>query len=147
MICAECGKEFRPSGRGSTNKYCSGACRAKAYRKRKKSGIVTAPRHRKKKSTVPAKTEKAEKPEPAPELDRRSFERMMDTSVEEALRQARDRLKAAMDDKTTAANALPGITRQYVEICERLQNLGDANGLFDMDENEEVAEDVGASVV
>jgi NADH pyrophosphatase NudC (nudix superfamily) len=35
-ICNECGKEFEPV-RKTQAKYCSNACRQKAYRKRKKA--------------------------------------------------------------------------------------------------------------
>ncbi len=139
MKCLECGREFRPSGRGKPNKYCSGACRAKAYRRRKKTG-ATVERE--------SKPVKARKSTSLPELDRRSFERMMDDSFEDVLRHNRDRLREALDDISTPANALPAISRQLIAISERLENMQGGGGLFDdADDVTEVSEDVGASIV
>jgi hypothetical protein len=139
MKCLECGREFRPSGRGKPSKYCSGACKAKAYRRRKKNGEVVA---------VPKPTQAKENdPAGIPELDRRSFERMMDDSFEDVLRHNRDRLRAALDDISTPANALPAISRQLIAVSERLENMQGGGGLFDDDDVTEVSEDVGASIV
>mgnify|MGYP002523687765 CR=1 FL=1 len=139
MKCLECGREFRPSGRGKPNKYCSGACRAKAYRRRKKTG-ATVERE--------SKPVKARKSTSLPELDRRSFERMMDDSFEDVLRHNRDRLREALDDISTPANALPAISRQLIAVSERLENMQGGGGLFDdADDVTEVSEDVGASIV
>ena len=71
---------------------------------------------------------------------------MMDDSLEDVLRMNRDRLKAALQDPSTPANALPGISRQLIDVCERLQGMSGQGGLFD-DESMEVVEDVGASIV
>ncbi|MBU9103183.1 hypothetical protein KTF57_02360 [Bifidobacterium adolescentis] len=71
---------------------------------------------------------------------------MMDDSLEDVLRMNRDRLKAALDDPGTPANALPAISRQLIDVCERLQGMSGQGGLFD-DESMEVVEDVGASIV
>ena len=140
MECLECGREFRPSGHGKPSKYCSGACRAKAYRRRKKNGEVVA-------EPTP-KRMGAKMPVRSPELDRRSFERMMDDSFEDVLRHNRDRLREALDDISTPANALPAISRQLIAISERLENLQGGGGLFDdADDVTEVSEDVGASIV
>ena len=140
MECLECGREFRPSGHGKPSKYCSGACRAKAYRRRKKNGEVVA-------EPTP-KRMVAKMPVRSPELDRRSFERMMDDSFEDVLRHNRDRLREALDDISTPANALPAISRQLIAISERLENMRGGGGLFDeADDVTEVSEDVGASIV
>lgn len=139
MECLECGKEFRPSGRGKPGKYCSGACKAKAYRRRKKNGEIAAV----------AKPKRAETEGPAriTGLDRHSFERMMDDSLEDVLRHNRDRLREALDDISTPASALPGISRQLIAVSERLENMHGGGGLFDDDDVTEVSEDVGASIV
>lgn len=71
---------------------------------------------------------------------------MMDDSLEDVLRMNRDRLKAALQDPSTPTNALPGISRQLIDVCERLQGMSGQGGLFD-DESMEVVEDVGASIV
>lgn len=138
MECLECGKEFRPSGRGKPGKYCSGACKAKAYRRRKKNGEVAA--------VAKPKRAKTEGPARITGLDRRSFERMMDDSLEDVLRHNRDRLREALDDISTPASALPGISRQLIAVSERLENMHGGGGLFD-DDVTEVSEDVGASIV
>ena len=140
MECLECGRQFRPSGHGKPSKYCSGACKAKAYRRRKKNGEVVA-------EPTPKRAE-AESLARGPELDRRSFERMMDDSFEDVLRHNRDRLRAALDDISTPANALPAISRQLIAISERLENMHGGGGLFDADDEvAEAVEDVGAQIV
>lgn len=132
MRCEICGAVFRPSGHGKRQRYCSESCRNKAkYRRRKNGGSIP-----KEERVRPAATE----------LDRREFERMMDDSLEDVLRMNRDRLKTALNDPATPANALPAISRQLIDVCERLRDMGGQGGLFD-DENAEVVEDVGASIV
>ena len=64
------------------------------------------------------------------------------------LRANRDRLQKAMDDTSTPANALPAISRQLIDVCERIESL-QGGGLTDLldDEEDEVTDDVGASIV
>ena len=142
MICEVCGKQFRPSGKGSQQKYCSAKCRQKDYRRRKKNRPA---QHRNSKPPVKA-VETKQKPER--DLDQRSFERMMDGSMLDMLRANRDRLQKAMDDTSTPANALPAISRQLIDVCERIESL-QGGGLTDLldDEEDEVTDDVGASIV
>ena len=142
MICEVCGKQFRPSGKGSQQKYCSAKCRQKDYRRRKKNRPA---QDRNSKPPVKA-VETKQKPERA--LDQRSFERMMDGSMLDMLRANRDRLQKAMDDTSTPANALPAISRQLIDVCERIESL-QGGGLTDLldDEEDEVTDDVGASIV
>ena len=142
MICEVCGKQFRPSGKGSQQKYCSAKCRQKDYRRRKKNRPV---QDRNGKPPVKA-VETKQKPER--DLDQRSFERMMDGSMLDMLRANRDRLQKAMDDASTPANALPAISRQLIDVCERIESL-QGGGLTDLldDEEDEVTGDVGASIV
>ena len=90
MICEVCGKQFRPSGKGSQQKYCSAKCRQKDYRRRKKNRPA---QDRNGKPPVKA-VETKQKPER--DLDQRSFERMMDGSMLDMLRANRDRLLKAM---------------------------------------------------
>ena len=132
MICEVCGKQFRPSGKGSQQKYCSAKCRQKDYRRRKKNR--------------PAQDRNGKPPVKA--VDQRSFERMMDGSMLDMLRANRDRLQKAMDDTSTPANALPAISRQLIDVCERIESL-QGGGLTDLldDEEDEVTDDVGASIV
>lgn len=142
MICEVCGRQFRPSGRGSQQKYCSAKCRQKDYRRRKKNRPA---QDRNSKPPVKA-VETKQKPEQ--DLDQRSFERMMDGSMLDMLRANRDRLQKAMDDTSTPANALPAISRQLIDVCERIESL-QGGGLTDLldDEEDEVTDDVGASIV
>lgn len=142
MICEVCGKQFRPSGKGSQQKYCSAKCRQKDYRRRKKNRPA---QDRNSKPPVKA-VETKQKPER--DLDQRSFERMMDGSMLDMLRANRDRLQKAMDDTSTPANALPAISRQLIDVCERIESL-QGGGLTDLldDEKDEVTDDVGASIV
>lgn len=142
MICEVCGKQFRPSGKGSQQKYCSVKCRQKDYRRRKKNRPA---QDRNSKPPVKA-IETKQKPEQ--DLDQRSFERMMDGSMLDMLRANRDRLQKAMDDTSTPANALPAISRQLIDVCERIESL-QGGGLTDLldDEEDEVTDDVGASIV
>ena len=138
MKCELCGKEFQPSGHGRPQKYCSKSCRQKADYRRKKNNPA---RTRKSK---PAKAKR----KPEQELDRRNFERMMDGSMLDILRDNRDLLLKAMADPTTPANALPAISRQLIDVCERIEAL-QGGGLTDLldDEEDEVTDDVGASIV
>lgn len=142
MICEVCGKQFRPSGKGSQQKYCSAKCRQKDYRRRKKNRPA---QDRNSKPPVKA-VETKQKPER--DLDQRSFERMMDGSMLDMLRANRDRLQKAMDDTSTPANALPAISRQLIDVYERIESL-QGGGLTDLldDEEDEVTDDVGASIV
>ena len=137
MKCELCGKEFQPSGHGRPQKYCSKSCRQKADYRRKKNRPA---RDRNGKPPVKA-VETKQKPEQ--DLDQRSFERMMDI-----LRDNRDLLLKAMADPTTPANALPAISRQLIDVCERIEAL-QGGGLTDLldDEEDEVTDDVGASIV
>lgn len=142
MICEVCGKQFRPRGKGSQQKYCSAKCRQKDYRRRKKNRPA---QDRNGKPPIKA-VETKQKPER--DLDQRSFERMMDGSMLDMLRANRDRLQKAMDDTSTPANALPAISRQLIDVCERIESL-QGGGLTDLldDEEDEVTDDVGASIV
>lgn len=142
MICEVCGKQFRPSGRGCQQKYCSSKCRQKDYRRRKKNRPVQDGDGK-----PPVKAVET-KQKPEGDLDQRSFERMMDGSMLDMLRANRDRLQRAMDDMSTPANALPAISRQLIDVCERIESL-QGGGLADLldDEEDEVMDDVGASIV
>lgn len=139
MKCELCGKEFQPSGHGRPQRYCSKSCRQKADYRRKKNRPP---------QTAAKKTKTRTKREPEPDLDQRSFERMMDGSMLDILRDNRDLLLKAMADPTTPANALPAISRQLIDVCERIEAL-QGGGLTDLldDEEDEVTDDVGASIV
>ena len=44
MRCEICGGEFRPSGHGKRQRYCSESCRNKAKYRRRKNGGASTPR-------------------------------------------------------------------------------------------------------
>lgn len=142
MKCELCGKEFQPSGHGRPQRYCSKSCRQKADYRRKKNRPAQAVKSKPTAKAAPTKHE------PEPDLDQRSFERMMDGSMLDILRANRDRLQKAMDDTSTPANALPAISRQLIAVCDRIESL-QVGGLTDLldDEEDEVTDDVGASIV
>lgn len=94
------------------------------------------------------KTETRTKREPESDLDQRSFERMMDGSHEDTLREIVGRLREALHDPSTPANALPSISSKLAEFDERMRMAEESGSLFDAnDDVTEVAEDVGASIV
>ena len=138
MKCELCGKEFQPSGHGWPQKYCSKSCRQKADYRRKKN------RHARDRNGKPPVKAVETKQKPEQDLDQRSFERMMDGSMLDILRDNRDLLLKAMADPTTPANALPAL----IDVCERIEAL-QGGGLTDLldDEEDEVTDDVGASIV
>lgn len=142
MKCELCGKEFQPSGHGRPQKYCSKSCRQKADYRRKKNRPAQA------RKRSPAAGTAETKRELESDLDQRSFERMMDGSMLDMLRENRDRLRKAMDNASTPANALPAISRQLIAVCDRIESL-QGGGLTDLldDEEDEVTDDVGASIV
>lgn len=142
MKCELCGKEFQPSGHGRPQRYCSKSCRQKAAYRRKKNRATQTEADRP--VSKPTKTKR----KPEPELDKQNFERMMDGSMLDILRDNRDLLLKAMADPTTPANALPAISRQLIDVCERIEAL-QGGGLTDLldDEEDEVTDDVGASIV
>lgn len=142
MICEVCGRQFRPSGRGSPQKYCSVKCRQKDYRRRKKNRPAQA------RKNSPAARAAETKRKPEPELDKQNFERMMDGSHEDTLREIVGRLREALHDPSTPANALPSISSKLAEFDERMRMAEESGSLFDVnDDVTEVAEDVGASIV
>lgn len=114
MKCLECGKSFRPSGRGSKQRYCSQACRSKAYRKRKRSGSAPATQ------TVEEKNESSEQLE---ELTAETFEQMRDYTYAEALRKNRDILFKMLISPDTPATAISAISRQHLSVVKELENL------------------------
>ncbi|MBW3081979.1 hypothetical protein [Bifidobacterium phasiani] len=130
MLCEICGGEFRPSGHGRRQRYCSESCRNKAKYRRRKARMQTG-------ETKPSAPTAAH---PSDDLDRRQFERMMDDGIEDILRLNRDRLKTALQDPSTPANALPGISRQLIAVCERLDAIDGGDLLADTG-MEEVSDD------
>ena len=120
MKCFVCGRDFKPTGHGKAPKYCSNACRQKAYKARRKAGLVAKTA---KSAHTPATKPKARQTEERPDLSRDEFKRMMDDSLEDVLRMNRDVLSRALTSPDTPPNALPAISRQLVAVTERLDQL------------------------
>lgn len=116
MKCAICGTEFQgnPHARRKP-KYCSSACKQKAYELRKKIGAQPEIKHPKPtvKVTV-SKTVDAE-------LDKASFERMRDGTMLDILRFNRDILQQAMSSPDTPPSALASISKQLVDVCKQIE--------------------------
>ncbi|NEG89164.1 hypothetical protein [Bifidobacterium aerophilum] len=140
--CAYCGKPL-DANMSSRARYCSDSCRVLSCRKRRKAGRPVT------RKPQTAKREPNPKPEPAPQLGSREFERMMDGSLEDDLRHVRDRLKTILDDPGTPATAIANIAVRYVQVCEKLHDMaGGDDDLFDPDDDmTEVNADAGASIV
>lgn len=141
MKCEQCGKEFRPSGRGKAQRYCSKHCRNRANYLARKHGDGSE-------DVKPAAKTKA-KPRAkhdAP-LKRLDFERLMDSPIEDVLRANRDRLQAAMYDIDTPASALPAISRQLIAVCRELASETGGDPLLDLNADVEEAVDDGASII
>ena len=130
-LCAHCGKPI-PKDSSVRAKYCSDSCRVMACRERRAKGVKPEPRP---------------KAKPSPVIDKREFDRMMDDSMEDVLRHTRDVLRKAMDDPGTRASDLPALSRQYIAVCRELESQSGGEPLADLLDEQEVSEDVGASVV
>ena len=130
MKCLVCGREFKPTGHGKAPKYCSNACRQKAYKARHKANAtVKTARHVSKRDCEP---EPVNGGKPSP-LSRLEFHRMMDDSMEDVLRLNRDVLSRALTSPDTPANALAAISRQLLAVTERLDRLEGGDPLLDID--------------
>lgn len=116
MQCLECGKTFRPSGRGSKQRYCSQACRSKAYRNRKRKQTQGEP-------APQTDKEKNEGSGQLQELTAETFEQMRDYTYAEALRKNRDILFKMLISPDTPATAISAISRQHLSVVKELENL------------------------
>lgn len=144
MRCAVCGAQFRPRAGGRPQKYCSRKCQNRAkviQRHERKEGRKLLGLQAASDETVPtpdaegaAEAEKHVKPA-AHDIGAREFERMMDGSVEDMLRENRDVLRDALRDPDTPRTALAAISKQLLEVTDRLEALtSQADGIFEEDE-------------
>lgn len=124
MQCAQCGRFFKTSSTGRPAKYCSGKCRVAAHRKhqdqpeseRQQPVTITLPGNK-----TPVKTSI-----PGDVLTRETFESMCDGRLVDEYRFARDILHHAMQSGDTPAASLAALSKQYLEIVNRLAGLADA---------------------
>lgn len=118
MKCVICGKEFSANTNARRKpKYCSAACKQKAYELRKRIGARPEVKRAKKKVTVPvSKNVDAE-------LDKDTFERMRDGALIDTLRFNRDVLQQALGNPDTPASALAAISKQLIDVCKQIEDL------------------------
>lgn len=116
--CAICGNEFEgnPNARRA-QKYCSDACKLKAYRLRKKIGAKPEVKGPKKTVTVPVGNHVEA------ELTREQFADMSDGTLLDKLRFMRDILERALRDDETKGSALPAISKQLIDIYQRIDQV------------------------
>lgn len=135
MECLECGREFRPQKK--EQKYCSDACRMRAYRKRKKAGIKVG-RRKKQPEQVTVNVSKHVNAE----LSKQDFDRMMTGSYEEHLRFALNMLRRALESEETPANSLAPITKEMLDVAKQLEGYeGAAGGELDLSALDEVTDE------
>lgn len=123
MKCVICGKEFSANTNARRKpKYCSAACKQKAYELRKRIGARPEVKRAKKKVTVPvSKNVDAE-------LDKDTFERMRDGALVDTLRFNRDVLQKALANPNTPPSALASISKQLIDVCRQIENLETDDG-------------------
>lgn len=61
------------------------------------------------------------------DIDKQTFERMRDGRVLDELRFNRDVLHKALADPATPPMALTAISKQLIEVCEKIENLETAD--------------------
>lgn len=123
MKCVICGKEFSANTNARRKpKYCSAACKQKAYELRKRIGARPEVKRSKKKVTVPvSKNVDAE-------LDKDTFERMRDGALVDTLRFNRDVLQKALANPNTPPSALASISKQLIDVCRQIETLETDDG-------------------
>ena len=105
MKCVICGKEFSANTNARRKpKYCSAACKQKAYELRKRIGA-------------------------RPEVKRAdTFERMRDGALVDTLRFNRDVLQKALGNPDTPPSALASISKQLIDVCRQIETLETDDG-------------------
>lgn len=127
MKCCICGNEIPPrkNSRGRPSKYCSQACRKAAQRLRNKIGAVPPePKHGK--TTVRVSVS----PDVDADIDEQTFERMRDGRVLDELRFNRDVLHKALADPGTSPAALAAISKQLIDVCQRIESIETADDVL-----------------
>lgn len=123
MQCKNCGRFFKPTGHGRKPQYCSDKCRVNANRKRRKQQKQSNTDSQADRQSVminlPSKTVKTTVGNE--DLSKRTFDRMLDSTLEEELRFTRDVLHKALISPDTPASALAAISRELVNVTEKLE--------------------------
>lgn len=122
MRCAVCGAEFRPSGHGKPQKYCSARCRNKAkgdMRKARRNGTAS-----------PSPPKPPEPPEPAkttdvgvgpPDLTLADFHLMMDGSVVDVCRHNMAILQKRLEKPDISDNAMAALSKEIRELAKEIE--------------------------
>lgn len=123
MKCVICGKEF-PANTNARRKqkYCSAACKQKAYELRKRIGAKPEVKRAKRKVTVQVSRNVDA------ELDKDTFERMRDGALVDTLRFNRDVLQKALGSPDTPPSALASISKQLIDVCRQIETLETDDG-------------------
>lgn len=157
MKCAICGNEFvsNPNAR-RTPKYCSNACRQKAYKLRKKMGAQPVRTGGRTPKNVLADDFEYVGHD-VPMTRRHDFdnlaERKLDDDLEIVLRRSQRKLQQVIDDDLTPPNAIAKLTETLVAVTEKLDALKRDDGGDDLlallarPEDSEVDDDVGAEII
>ena len=156
MKCAICGTEFAPNPNSKRKpKYCSPACKQRAYKLRKNIGAKPIT-----KKTITPKQALADDfgcsggdiPLNRHEFNRR-MEREMDEPLETTLRRSKAKLQQVIDDPDTAPNCIAPLTKALIEVSEKLEAITGASDtmpdlLADDDEESEMIDDgLGAQII
>lgn len=123
MKCVICGKEFSANTNARRKpKYCSAACKQKAYELRKRIGAKPEVKRAKRKVTVQVSRNVDA------ELDKDTFERMRDGALVDTLRFNRDVLQKALGSPDTPPSALAAISKQLIAVCRQIETLETDDG-------------------
>lgn len=123
MKCVICGKEFSANTNARRKpKYCSAACKQKAYELRKRIGAKPEVKRAKRKVTVQVSRNVDA------ELDKDTFERMRDGALVDILRFNRDVLQKALGSPDTPPSALAAISKQLIAVCRQIETLETDDG-------------------
>lgn len=124
MQCKNCGRFFKTTGHGRKPSYCSDKCRVDANRKKKKQQTTPAEEPRQE-IVINLPSKKVKTTVSNTDLTKRTFDRMCDSTLEEELRFTRDVLHKALISPDTPATALAAISRELVNVTEKLEALVD----------------------
>lgn len=156
MKCAICKHEFTPSPDAKRPpKYCSDACKQKAYRLRKSIGAKPIT-----KKTVTPKKVLADEFEYSgddipmnPHAFNRRMEREMDEPFETTLRRSKAKLQQVIDEPDTPPNCIAQLTKALIEVSEKLEAITGATDTMpdllaaDDEESEEIDDGLGAQII
>lgn len=157
MKCVICGKEFTPSANARRKpKYCSAACKQKAYELRKKMGAKPV----KTGGRTPGRVLSDEfgcRGDDIPMSRRHEFDRMaarkMDDDTETVLRRSQRKLQMVIDDPDTPATAVAKLTETLISVTKELDAIKEDSGgddllaLLTQPEGSEADDDIGAEII